>query len=578
MKLRHICLSVCIACCGGVIAENNTDASQSDQSMIQKKKSGEDAAPPVYKGNLAKGAPQKRSQQERIEYKQNLAKDLVHRAITFFKNNSIQRSCRTFAEDEKWQADEMYVFVIHESGVIYSHGKDNDLIWRNIDEAREDRTKKSPVKLQKTLIDQMREAASHDGWLNYEWNFEIKHVYVQQVQKDGRLFFLGTGFYPESHQFMAKQLVSQAVQYAKEYGVDQAFQRINNPIGAFIKGPIYLWAYDFDGISYANGRNLARVGRDHTDWQGEGGKYVVRDIIEQLQNRQDTWITYQEKGGVPIHAYVRRVKDENGKQYFIGGGYYPEVDADMVSDFVNRAVSHLKTKGPTIAFRDFTSYTGGFHKGPLTVFVYNMEGTILADGANPEFVGQNMLKMTDPEGRNVAREIIEKAREHGEGRTTLLTKGEYKQLYFKKVSVPAGIYIVGSGFWPDSKSMVAESLAKKAVMHMQQNPIADALRDFTTWGPDFMRGDLFIEVINYERIVIAYGPRLSYIWSVVDVDTEEGYNVADVLIETARAGGGWTSYSSQGRTYKMYVDEVAKELPTQEGARTEKFVVGVFYV
>lgn len=582
MKLRHICASICIGCLVLTTCEINNTASSQEASKQSHDASDRDGAPPIERGDLASATEKKLSEEERIEYKRNLAQDLVHRGMDYFKNNTIENACRSFAEDEQWQADEMYVFVVHDSGVIYAHGKDNDLIWRHIDEARKERTAKSPIDVTSNLVQEMRKAARSDGWLSYEWDFKRKHTYVQEVEKNGRIFFLGTGFYPESHRFMTKELVKEAIAYAKEYGADQIFQRINNPIGAFVQGPIYLWAYDFDGVSYAHGRNIARIGRHHMDWQGAQGRYVIKDIIERLQDAESTWIEYYEKGDIRKRAYVQRFKDSaTGKEYFIGGGYYPEVDSQMVRSFTNRAVDHLKTQGPTVAFRDFTSYTGGFRKGPLTVFVYNMDGTIVADGENPEFVGQNMLEMQDPEGRSVAKEILNKARKHGEGRTTLLDKGQYRELYFEYVDIPAGEYVVGSGHWPDSKRTVAESLAKKAAMNLRQKSYEEALRDFTTWSSEYMRGDLFVEVINYEGIIVAYGPRLSYIWSEVDVQTEEGYNVGDVLIETARTGGGWTSYRSQGRRYHMYVTEVDKDVPTQhenQEDRSHKFVVGVFYI
>ena len=540
--------------------------------------------PPVKHGDLDKERNNTRLYQftapedERLKNKRDLAHDLVNKAVDYFKNNTIYQACRAFLDDNDFQYDEMLVFVVDDTGTIYAHGKDTDLIWRNINTVRKERKRSSPVELVEDVVEEMRKATKQDGWLSYEWNFEMKHAYVQQVEKNGRIFYVGTGFFPVSHVYKVQRLVDSAVAYAKDYGVAETIQRINNEEGVFVQGPMYLWLYDFDGNMYAHGRGKI-AGRNRIDWQDTQGNYRNRTIVEQLQEHESMWIDYYESGNVLKRAYVRRLIDpRDGQRHFIGGGYYPEVDMPMVKDFVRRSINYLQTNGPKIAFRDFNSYQGGFRPGPLRVFVYNMEGDILADGTNPSFVGQNMLNVTDPEGKSVAKQIIEKAKKFGKGIVTLFSKDEYKDLYFEKVETPSGTYIVGSGYWPDSKQTIAESLAKKAATHLEQNPFDIAMRDFTTWDYSFVRGDLFVIVIDYNGIVTAYGPRTSFVWYALNQKTKEGYTIADILIETARTGGGWTSFTSREHPYHMYVTEVPKEMNMSGSNGTSYYAVGVYYI
>jgi len=582
MKLYNLIwtfLVIVSSCTAADQAVQAPDARNESQQSVERDASQN---PPVYRGDLDT-QKQPSMREDRMEYKRGLAQDLVNKAVSFFKENSVELACYQFREVEEWQFDEMYPFVIHEAGTIYAHGKDDALIWQYINDARQERQKSSPTEVKKDLIEEMREAVTRDGWLNYEWNFENKHVYVREVEKDGRIYFIGTGFYPESHKYIVQQLVNQAVDYSQKFGTKRVISQINNPTGQFVKGPLYLWLYDFEGMSYAHGDNSGRVGRNHMDWQGAQGTYLIKDAIEKLQEREEAWIEFYEEGNVLKRSYVRRYKDpRDGKRYFIGGGYYPDVDSAMVKDFVREAVNYLKSNGPEVALRDFTSYNGGFRKGPLRIYVYDMEGTTLADGQNPEFVGQNMLEVAGTEGGDpIAKEILRKAKQSGEGTTTFLNKNQYQELYYQKVTTPDGEFIVGSGYWPDTKRTTAESLAQNAAMHLEQNTIEKAFQDFTTWSSDFVRGDLFIEVIDYNGIIVAYGPRNPYVWSKIDATTDEGYNVADVLISTAQTAGrsgGWVTYTSQGRQYKMYVSEVAKNIETHDQTQKKKYVVGVFYV
>jgi len=540
------------------------------------------SVPPVKRGSLDQKQQDAPAQgKERIEYKRNLAQRLVNDAANYFLRDDVSyaEGIRAFSADAQWQYDEMRPFVIYENGTIYGHGEETGLIWSNIDEARKERKRASPVQLQDKLIPEMRKAAQQDGWLSYEWNFEIKHVYVQQVEKNEYIYFIGTGFYPESHEFAIKQLVNKAITYAQEYGSQELFQRINNPIGAFVEGPLYLWVYDFDGNCFAHGRNIGFVGRNRLEWQDARGNYRNKQIIQSLQDKESMWIEYYESGDVLKRAYVHRFKDpEDGKQYFIGGGYYPEVDMPRVKDFVRQAVDYLKANGPKIAFRDFTGYGGGFRPGPLRIFVYSLDGTILADGENPEFVGQNRLSVSEQDNRSAAQRIINQAKEFGQGRITLYEKGEYKEVYFQKVEVPSGAYIVGSGFWPDNKKTVAESLAEKAATTFKKADYEKTIRAFTSLSPDYIRGDLYVEVIDYNGIIVAYGPDRYRVWDRMDQRTEKGDTVSDLYITTAQTGGGWISYRIDGQLYRSYVTEVAREVKGQGGTQINRYALAVSYV
>jgi len=89
--------------------------------------------------------------------------------------------------------------------------------------------------------------------------------------------------------------------------------------------------------------------------------------------------------------------------------------ADEAKAFAERAAAHIKQVGEEKAFADFTRPDGGFVKGELYVFCYDHDGVNKAHGANPAFVGKNLLHIKDPDGREPNAEIVKTGFEKGEG-------------------------------------------------------------------------------------------------------------------------------------------------------------------
>ncbi len=80
-----------------------------------------------------------------------------------------------------------------------------------------------------------------------------------------------------------------------------------------------------------------------------------------------------------------------------------------------RAAAYIKQVGEDKAFTDFTRADGGFKDGELYVFCYDHDGVNKAHGANPAFVGKNLLNLKDPDGKEVNAEIVKLAWSQGQG-------------------------------------------------------------------------------------------------------------------------------------------------------------------
>lgn len=80
-----------------------------------------------------------------------------------------------------------------------------------------------------------------------------------------------------------------------------------------------------------------------------------------------------------------------------------------------KAASYLQAKGLDKASEQFQRSQGPFRKKELYIFVLNLEGNILVNGARPQMIGTVLMDRKDPDGKEFVKEIIEGAKTKGSG-------------------------------------------------------------------------------------------------------------------------------------------------------------------
>jgi cytochrome c len=75
--------------------------------------------------------------------------------------------------------------------------------------------------------------------------------------------------------------------------------------------------------------------------------------------------------------------------------------AEQAQAMSEKAAAYIKQVGEEKAFADFSRPDGGFVNGELYVFCYDHDGVNKAHGANPAFVGKNLLHIKDPDGKEL---------------------------------------------------------------------------------------------------------------------------------------------------------------------------------
>lgn len=116
---------------------------------------------------------------------------------------------------------------------------------------------------------------------------------------------------------------------------------------------------------------------------------------------------------------------------------------------VKRAVAYVKAHGREKAADEFTNGST-FKDRDLYISFYDMQGRVLAHGANPKLIGKELIGLKDPDGKPFVAQITEIARTKGAGwgdnyrfRDPLTNKLAEKAAYVERVGdawVAVGIY------------------------------------------------------------------------------------------------------------------------------------------
>ncbi|MEW6518352.1 MAG: cache domain-containing protein [Thermodesulfobacteriota bacterium] len=93
----------------------------------------------------------------------------------------------------------------------------------------------------------------------------------------------------------ARAMVEKAAALVKAEGKDKALVEIGNPQGQFVKGELYVFAYDLTGTMVAHPVNPKLVGKNLLEVPDAGGKLFRKEIIELAKTKGSGWVDYKYK-------------------------------------------------------------------------------------------------------------------------------------------------------------------------------------------------------------------------------------------------------------------------------------------
>ena len=113
------------------------------------------------------------------------------------------------------------------------------------------------------------------------------------------------------------------------------------------------------------------------------------------------------------------------------------------------AVAFYKANGQDKAFAAFNDPKGKFVKKDLYIFALDMNGKIIAHGANAALIGKDMMGAKDADGKLFMKEMIEVGKSKGQGavdyklESPKTKKVEQKSSYLEKVND----VVLGCGYY-----------------------------------------------------------------------------------------------------------------------------------
>ena len=211
--------------------------------------------------------------------------------------------------------------------------------------------------------------------------------------------------------------VESAVAYAQKNGKDKALKEFSNKTGSFVRGDLYIYAYDFNGTCLAHPFKPDWIGTDKLNFTDPNGILFIRDLINVAKEGGFTYFIFPN----PAHdnkdelklSYVKKVDDN----WWLGSGLYlsnmsasfDQKDRDDLVAYVNEALQFAKENGKQKSLAVFNDPTGNFTRDGRYIFAHDYEGRTLALPYQPGLIGTNRLDAQDPNGVYYIQHLIDVA-------------------------------------------------------------------------------------------------------------------------------------------------------------------------
>ncbi len=226
--------------------------------------------------------------------------------------------------------------------------------------------------------------------------------------------------YQETKDLVA--LVDAASQLVSKEG-EKAFAKFRQKDSRWYKGERYVFIEGPDGTEYVNPAFPELEGKNLYELKDAFGKPYVKQFIQRAMDPKGpgwTWVHYlwHKPGKQPLYwktSFIKRVKSPQGKVYLVGSGLYNmKMERYFIVEKVEQAADLIKAKGEA-AFPALRRRDGQFVFNDTYVFVESMQGVELVNPVLPGLEGKNILKLTNDEGRQIVKEMIDLVRKKGEG-------------------------------------------------------------------------------------------------------------------------------------------------------------------
>ena len=213
--------------------------------------------------------------------------------------------------------------------------------------------------------------------------------------------------------------VDEATNYVKDNGKEKALLEFNNRSGSFVRGELYIFAYDFNGTNLAHPIRPDLVGHDQRNLLDINDVAIARNELALAKRGGGfMYLVFQN----PIHEnreelkliYLKKVDDS----LWLGSGTYlsnisasfDQGERDELVAYVDEALQFVHENGMEKALEVFNDLKGNFTRDGRYIFAYDYDGRTLALPYQPELIGTNRIDAKDPNGVDFVSQAIDAAR------------------------------------------------------------------------------------------------------------------------------------------------------------------------
>jgi len=119
-----------------------------------------------------------------------------------------------------------------------------------------------------------------------------------------------------------KAHVNEGVEFCKKVGVSECVKEFNKKESKWVKGDMYIWANDFDGVITAHPKKPLK-GKNLYNYKDKAGNQLFADFIKKVKAENEGWVDY-----VWSHPVTNKQADKTsyvkaiGENQLIGCGIY----------------------------------------------------------------------------------------------------------------------------------------------------------------------------------------------------------------------------------------------------------------
>ncbi|WP_440950626.1 cache domain-containing protein [Methanosphaerula subterraneus] len=357
--------------------------------------------------------------------------------------------------------------------------------------------------------------------------------------------------------------VDEAKAYAETHGKEAALAEFSNKNGSFVRGDLYIYAYDFNGTTLAHPYSPEKIGVSRVDEPDVYGHPFFRGVMDVARNGSGyVWFYYVN----PLHnnavekklGYVTRAGDD----WWLGSGvYYGPAEPVVASapnapstsreikDFVDNAAVYARQHGREAALAAFSNATGPFAAGDVYIYALDYAGNALALPHQPDLVGTNFLSLKDASGNYYTKTEITLAQTGGgyllyrypnpaENYTV-----RYKLSYVRPVD---DTYWIGAGIYTREDLLIDRDLRQlvtDAKTYAKTYGKEKALAAFNDPNGSFVRDGLYIFADDYNGTALAWPSRPDQVGvnRINETDLDGTYYM-QTMLDSARNGTGMVEY------------------------------------